>query len=360
MQPDVELTLHLIASGLLELRDQVERSGSMSVPYPGKLQRGLDRLAIYLLRNGRAGPESTVDLLAWGRRPLQAWGLDFEVDYLRPNDCLLDGDFITVFCEDWARSDADLEASFTEERFMKRVFDRCRSAAAPETYTALRQLLIEAPVLTAFEFQQKRFEPRFEPVAELLDEAYAPVPVSSFIQDQIICCPICGNMLQFTRERQWLCENERCRATPVPQTGRTLRQKDKPVWLIRALRRFVGAPGLAEVSLAQQLAALGLTVELWPDYDAYDLRVTFPAGKVWAIDVKDWADPFLLARAAKPFKANPVWDEAFFVFPDERKLDRPNYLRFFKKHAQVLNNRVQAKFAGDLLRAAQRVLQGKS
>lgn len=361
MPSDTELTLHLIASGLLELYNHIERGGKLSAPYPAKLQRGLDRLATIRLHKKQTIPESMVDLLNWCRQPLLEWGLDFEVNYFGANDCLLDGNFITTLCEDWARSGTDIEASLTEEHLMNRVFELCRSSSAPGTYTALRKLWIEKPILTALEFQQKRFDLVLAPVAEILDEAYIPISSSSFTNGQIACCPICGNALQVTTHgNQKMCENERCRAKVSRKKGLSFSEKDQPVWLIRALRRFVGAPGLAEVRLAQKLESLGLTVELWPNYDAYDLRVVFPDGKKWAIDVKDWADPILLARSVKPFKMDPLWDEAFFVFPDDRKVDRPKYLQLFIKHSQVLDNRVKAKFESELVRSAKHLLKERT
>jgi hypothetical protein len=77
------------------------------------------------------------------------------------------------------------------------------------------------------------------------------------------------------------------------------------------------------------LEALGLDVELWPAFDRYDLRIVFPNREVWAVDVKDWANPFLLARRVKPIPSDPPWTRAYFVFPDERRAQREDYLRAF-------------------------------
>ncbi len=336
MLSDTVLTIHLIASGLLELYSQVERGNGLSAPYPAKLQHGLNRLAVICLHNKQDPPESVVDLLTWCRRPLFEWGLELgDQNDLNSQDCLLDGDFVTALCEDWARSGTDIEASLTEEHLMKRVFELCRSAGKPDTYVALRKLWIEQPTLTALAFQQKRFDPTFAPVAEILDEAYAPVPKANFVKGQVTCCSKCGNVLHATtRDNKLLCENNRCRsAKPSRKSGQIVAEKDQPVLLIRALRRFVAAPGLAEVRLAQKLELLGLHVALWPNYDAYDVRIIFPNGRIWAIDVKDWADPTLLAWSAKPFKTEPPWDDAFFVFPDDRKIDYPNYMPLFRGHS---------------------------
>ncbi|MGH1555567.1 hypothetical protein ACRAWF_38310 [Streptomyces sp. L7] len=72
-------------------------------------------------------------------------------------------------------------------------------------------------------------------------------------------------------------------------------------------------PGRAEVELEARLTALGLRVRMWPAYDAYDVHITFADGWVWAVDVKDWAHPAFLGRAARPVPPEPRYDEAFWV-----------------------------------------------
>jgi hypothetical protein len=107
------------------------------------------------------------------------------------------------------------------------------------------------------------------------------------------------------------------------------------LWIDRAIRTFIAAPGRAELRLAGRLQKLGLAVELWPSFDAYDLRVVFPDGSAWAVDVKDWANPFLLGRQVRAIPPTPSWDRAFFVFPQDR-LRRPDYLRAFLHACRVL------------------------
>jgi hypothetical protein len=93
-------------------------------------------------------------------------------------------------------------------------------------------------------------------------------------------------------------------------------------------------------------------------YDQYDLRVTFPDQKVWAVDVKDWANPFLLARNVRPIPQKPDWSKAFFVFPDERHHQRKDYLRAFRNNCSLLTNDVGALFERQLLREIDRRMQG--
>jgi hypothetical protein len=96
----------------------------------------------------------------------------------------------------------------------------------------------------------------------------------------------------------------------------------------RAIRRYVVAPGIYEIKTVQQLHALGITAELWPGYDAYDIRIIFPDRTVWAIDIKDWRFPHLLASRLTPLErhGNLAWDRALYVIPNQRIQEIPGYL----------------------------------
>lgn len=98
------------------------------------------------------------------------------------------------------------------------------------------------------------------------------------------------------------------------------------------MRQFVTGPGRAEAELEKALVRLGLRVRMWPAFDAYDLHITFPDGWVWAVDVKDWAHPAFLGRSARPVPQEPRYDEAFWVVPQSRVTDRPNYLATYARN----------------------------
>jgi hypothetical protein len=71
---------------------------------------------------------------------------------------------------------------------------------------------------------------------------------------------------------------------------------------------------------------------MWPRFDAYDLRVPLPGGRVWAVDVKDWANPALLSKNIREFRAEPPYDQAFVVIPQYRFKIREDYKRVFRHH----------------------------
>ncbi|MGB9752775.1 MAG: hypothetical protein C0183_12975 [Roseiflexus castenholzii] len=358
LRPD-EVTVHLIASGLIMLTQQTQDQPALTLPYPEPLQRGLNRLVLACLRRNRPPPRSVMDLLNWCREPLITWGLDLPDGSVADYERLLDDQIPTATCEAWARSGADIEANLSEETFMHEVITICIESDDPEAYTTFRRMLIERPALTALEFQQALGELDIDALQERLKEAYEPAPRSAAHNGQWATCAICGNLMLRRRRGELICEDEQCRAQGRRTPARLLPLRDGVVWLRRDLRRYIAMPGRAELQLAADLEKLGLQIALWPAFDRYDLRVTFPDKTVWAIDVKDWSNPFLLARSVnnKPFPNDPPWDRAFFVFPDARRAQRPDYVRAFCNALRVHSDRVEACFARDLLRRAKEQIE---
>jgi len=346
LSPD-ELTLHLIAGGLTRLVQLVNDGYPISIPYPPALQRGLDRLVVACLRAAQAPPQNIADLIEWCRRPLTSWPLQLPDAAIGPTDSLLIGDFPTGICDGWACARPDVEAELGEQQLIRSVFHACMEANTTSAYVAFRSLLIQHPVLTAFELQQHLMRPELDRLREHVRAAYAPAPVATLVQNHFTCCGHCGNLLLQTVAGYLECEDERCRSKP--RGGRQIPADDGVVWLKRGLRRFVAAPGRVELQLAGQLEKLGVAVELWPEFDRYDLRLTF-ADAVWAIDVKDWANPFLLARTVNPIPAQPSWDRAFFVVPNERVKQRPDYLRAFQNYSRHLDRTMEIVSVSQLLK----------
>jgi len=72
-----------------------------------------------------------------------------------------------------------------------------------------------------------------------------------------------------------------------------------------------------------------VSVEDWPGIDAYDLRIKFKDGAVWAADLKDYFYPEQLANALKEFSVSREglsFNTAFYVIPDRRVDANRNYI----------------------------------
>lgn len=352
-----ELTLHLAASGVLKLAEVIKNGKAPRLPYPKELQRALDRLVLSCVPQGKKAPQGIPDLLNWCQRPLKEWPLEVPDEKIGFADQLLDDQIPTAICEEWAIASSDVEAELIQRQLLLNVMGICKSAnpPAPDLYVAFRRLLISEPVLTEFELLQRCIDPKLERLEEQIHAAYEPAPESYTVEGCFNCCAYCGSIMLRTVKDELVCAEERCRANGHSKSGRQIPEKQKVLWLKRGLRRFITAPGRAELRLVEKLEKLGnskLKVELWPEFDSYDLRIVFPDAEAWAVDVKDWVNPFLLARKVKlenpPIPNNPPWTTGYFVFPDDRRQQRSDYKRAFCNHCP-LPKQIKVKFESELI-----------
>jgi ribosomal protein S27AE len=335
--------LTLLASGIVKYDRQLRAEPPAVFPYPHALQRGLDRLTARCFAQGMTPPGSVPDLLGWCNEPFDParWPLALG-DMAGPDDRLLAGPLPTVFCQQIAVSSRDVESEVEERRLMSSVIASCRRDGNQAGYVALRRLMIENPVLTQLDLLQECARPELTGMAEDIRRLYPIYPLEYVRARKVVCCDRCGNLLLPEASDRWRCGDERCARQPV-RPGRSIDVADEPHWLDLPFRTFISAPGRVEVALARRMSALGLETALWPEFDAYDLRVTFPSGESWAADIKDWASPLALARHldndAEPFSASPPWSRAFFVVAQDRLRQRPDYLRALTRSCRALAKR---------------------
>src|SRR5258708_650680 len=113
LNPD-EITLHLIATGVIRLGDRVSNGESLGYPYPPELQRGLNRLVAARLMRKQIPPMGIPDLLIWCHSPLADWQLDLSPEVIGQGDKILDGQTPTDVCDSWACSGSNVEEDLTE------------------------------------------------------------------------------------------------------------------------------------------------------------------------------------------------------------------------------------------------------
>lgn len=338
---DREPVLRLVATGIVALAEATAGGRPPRLPYPVPLQRGLDRLSVACLRAGVEPPASVPDLLSWCRRPFGEWKLPIVGPMmLGEGDRLLDGPSPTSVCQELFVDAADVESELAEQRILLKVLDVCRAASSQEAYVAFRRLLIERPVITPGELHGVlNDKPDLMILRNYISEAYQPAPAECVVGRKVLVCKGCGNLLVRNASRESACADERCRFHGQAVVRQEISLETvHPLWLIRPLRTFVAGAGAAEVRLAGTIKKLGLDVEMWPNFDTYDLKITFHGGIVWAVDVKDWVSAYLLARNVKPIPDFPRWDRAYFVFPEQGRERPPDYIRAFKRNCHVLSN----------------------
>jgi len=354
-------SLRLIATGIVTLHDRLQKQHSITLPYPVSLQRGLDQLAALCILNGSRPMLGVVELLELCHRPLGDWPvpLPFDGVTLGQGDRLLDGPFPTQACLALAVIGRNPELELKENQIIGSALRVCRADSSPQMYADFRRLLVSFPAATTADLRRYVREHRLEALSAEISEAYELAPPECFADGangrRVVACRGCGNLLVRTRGTELRCEDERCRETGRSGQGREFDVRtDQPLRLIRPLRIYVHAPGRAELRLFDALTRLsGLEVELWPSFDAYDLRLVFPGGDVWAVDVKDYWDPIDLANRITDFSRVPPWSRAYFVFPSEHAQRRSDYLTAFVNACAFLraNPDVEAAMERTFLRS---------
>ncbi|MGW5566376.1 pPIWI_RE_Y domain-containing protein [Streptomyces tendae] len=330
-----EALLRQITSALATLSRQ------RSVPnpvYPAKVQNAYNRLVLHCLRRGTEPPGSVPQMVRWAcERPLEEWPLELPREDFPGAALLVDPETRLPYqlCMEWEVNAADPAAELFENERILEALAVCRAAKAPQAYTAFRALLTSRPVLTGAELALLGGDPDCGMLLhDVIRRCYEPVPAAYLRHGTYRQCARCRCLMVPLLLRGYRCELDRCRRDGVPDDGTPLRADKGGVFqLSRPLRMFVTSPGLAETDLQAALAKrFGISAEMWPNYDAYDLRVPLPGRRHWAVDVKDRVNPVLLARSLTPFRNEPPYDRAFLVVPQYRFRDNEAYGRQFRRN----------------------------
>ena len=307
------VTLRFLATGLLHWQRKFAETGSV-YPYPKDLQIGLDRLAAQSLTAGLDFPQDIPDALSWFHKPLNDWPQLQEKTLFTEDDSLLIAGQPTETCYELV-VDGDVEQELTEQLILK-ALNQCREQKNNDDYVRFRRFLIEHPVIEMSKVVSWSTDKRNGVAVSLLRDAYDVLsPSTSGPENKHFLCSNCGWMLDWKNDQAQCIHSYCAKRTNHFRRRKECKITDFPVRLKRGIMRFVAWPGQWELKLEQDLHDLqaGLKVELWPGFDSYDLRIVFPDGEVWAVDVKDWRNPYLLAKNVKPFSETPEWHKAFWV-----------------------------------------------
>ncbi|MBD2183385.1 hypothetical protein H6S82_01165 [Planktothrix sp. FACHB-1355] len=324
-------TLEQISAGLIQTSQQQGRL----YPYPQNLQLGYDKvvLAFLLADKSQSAPASVPEFYQdWCEKPFEEWGVEVDEE-IDGSDTLLFLGEPTELTIELAEAFGGSTLSQEQSRIATILLQRCQAhPQGAQIYTKFRRFIVEHPVLSNQELvEAKGYFGLGIGLSDLLEECYEIAPSCYQLEGNFYACPYCHALAAVDREQAIANPNcNRC------QPGRRLKKKVKLsndcLKLKRGIERFWFYPGRAEIRLYEKLTELGLQVELYPERDRYDLRVTFPDGKVWALDLKDYSNPYLLLKRLgdEPIPKDPPWDEAYIVIPNERKKERPAYLKELK------------------------------
>ena len=217
----------------------------------------------------------------------------------------------------------------------RRIYEYLREGTQ-EQYALGRRLLVRHPTISLDDYMRMRsgrYDFSSDPLDQgesgdidrewltrLLDLAYEPSPPEALV------CPCCGWTL-FLRGRQPYCSSPRCNERLPSDLSSLPSAEAGTMRLLRGAMRYLSAPGVLEVAVAELAKGLGLAFELWPAKDACDVLVTLPGGRRVAVDAKVYGSAARLAReVARDHGISRVEaDEVVYVVPDRAESEQVGY-----------------------------------
>jgi hypothetical protein len=344
--PDSRVVMAQLASGILEYFQWANSGEAFRLPYPANLQLAFDQVTLLCWQQNVAPPASVVDLLVMAQEPVGDWPIQLADADADPEESLLSYGRPSVTCEELGSQRGDIEGEMRENMLLHAVLDKARAANAPDSYVAFRRLLIEHPAITALDLDERLGHPDLAMLADQVRQAYAPAPPEALAAGVARTCGGCeGLLLPLDDDRTWVCEDPTC---PVPgAAGREHPASEGVWWLHRELRTFITGPGRAELRIAQTIEASGGSVQLWPDFDTWDLSIF--DDRPWVVDVKAWRNPIRLARNLrdKHFRVPVDAERAYVVIANEQIQGHQNYLKRLRKSCPQLRPGQQVVAIGE-------------
>ncbi len=335
--------LVFLSVGLLKQADaQVQDMPAPITLDHDDLQNGWEQYSYLCYSAGCTPPRTLPEFIRLLHVPLPEWpvigDLCREAEFADP---LLKSGRPTALCDRLGAPHLgshviDLEL---DDQYFRILHDACKQTSAPDQYSRAREFLVRNPAVDdAFEAIVANGV-WTDTVRESLKRCYESIP-SACIRNRgnqkvIVICPHCGWPLV------WEGSKARCHAGGVCAAlfgdlsqSEIWRQYQSAMMRTRGgIQHYVVAPELALIGLYDKLSKeWGLRCTLYPEFDAYDLLVTFADSRRYAVDLKDHVSPVRLAIALhdRTFRFWPEWDKAFYLFPDYRADE--GYLREFENY----------------------------
>lgn len=325
-------------------------------PYPDLLRHACNKLALKM--TAVPYPRTLNGLLVLLEKPVRTWypldlPTEFDSDFGLLYDGRLNEEASRYFYEellDRAKLPESASAvikqivleNFQFQRLLERLQEAYDSDAgrAQQEYVLLRPFLIENPYTTTEQLRKAFSKTRYisiEEVGELYEDCKENGPCWNCDR----CGPLSEKYGQLRGIKPSACNDHR---KDLPYVRRV-------AWE-RGLRRIkfgihwrVCLPGIPEIRLFRALEQLHKehpeylsAVYLYPGIDRYDIQLCFGDESVWAVDIKDYRNPYNLAPKLTSLygEGDLRYDESFYVFPIHRLQQREDYIKILREEATAL------------------------
>ncbi|MEH2044161.1 restriction endonuclease-related protein [Nostoc sp.] len=325
-------------------------------PYPDFLQRASNTLALKMTTF--LYPRTLEGLLALLEKPLQTWyplviPKEFDSEYGLIYDRALSEEASQYFYEQLIKrgqlaefASVKVQQIALENFQFLRLLDKLQQANEQDAersqreYVLLRQFLITNPYTTLGQLRNTFSQTRYisiDDVGELYEDCKE--------NESYWCCDRCGPLIKkhghLRGIKPSVCNDHRKNLSHV----RRISGKQGLRRLKFGIHWRVCLPGIPEIRLFHALEKLHkqqseylCEVQLWPGIDRYDLQLRFGDGSVWAVDIKDYRNPYDLALQLKPIfgEGDLHYNESFYVIPSHRLHQRQDYIEILREEATGL------------------------
>jgi hypothetical protein len=284
-------------------------------------------------------------------RLLEVNGLSFEaIEYL---DQFTEHNKTSIFGLQYSQALNIVTANGDFLQLKRRLEDEAlqNTSMAQQEYIRLRRFIIEHPYTTleALEnyFMSSNCIVCVRDVAKLYVEAGSRASSLRFPdtsgQEMYWLCIHCGPLLATATGLESIKVTACGKHCPRTRGGWKAVPISKEVLVLReGIHLRTHLPGIPELALYdwvyQQYEAQYSYMqepELWPHIDAYDMRLIFQ-NEVWAVDFKDYKDPYQLAAQLKGIgRHGDKFSRTFYVYPAYREKQRKHYAEIAKNNSQT-------------------------
>ncbi|WP_257789695.1 hypothetical protein [Clostridium isatidis] len=232
----------------------------------------------------------------------------------------------TDFCYEIAIDTNDLEGEL-DQKIILDVISDFKAYGKEEDYRLFRTFLIKNPISTRdkiddFIMKNSKYDSKLKKVYAKIYEFYEDIPKHYIIKNNIEVCNYCSWTI-INKNNDKYCISEYCKANMGIEKSKCIQYESNKVRIKRGVMRYISLPGIPEINLNNKLEKLGVSVTLYPNFDEYDLEICFSIDK-WAIDVKDYGNPYILVSKVKSFEPNNC-EKSFIVIPDKRFILNKDY-----------------------------------
>lgn len=243
-----------------------------------------------------------------------------------------DGIFIpTTACEEYATECIRHNQESEQFRLFKRIY-----GLSQEGYVYCRKFFIKHKVVNAIdllEFREKLLAMGVDYVVidQIVEAAYEGIPDDCMYQCK------CGWTVSKNKQDIYRCIHERCRIESNNFADITLiKEKIMMRRLRRGVMRYLALPGELEMKIKHYCDKKPeVVVELWPEKDTYDIKVSLPNGINYIIDAKDYSSPFALGehllKDNKLIGQQKESNKVFVVVPDSVEAVKRDFTQVVNK-----------------------------